>query len=250
MLKPVELALLGLGGTSLFSVCFLGFASVAGVPMHTLPVVGAFFPAPEVPEAEPPEPEEPDPTDSESLTPQRRLSNDERRMLESNIASLASWVLPPPLDAKEINDLVAELRDANSDLGRREQELELREAQIAEQMLALGQRASVLEQMRAELDSREDALEQRRLQLEQLAGTLQRTDLVRTESADRELTRKAMLFAEGDAADVASRIVAYPADEAAAILDKLEDQRAIEILQALPQDKWQEYSDAYARIGS
>jgi flagellar motility protein MotE (MotC chaperone) len=247
MSKPIEMALLGLGGTSLFAVCFLGFASVTGVPMHTLPLVGTFFPAPEQPEPDEPERIVPDPTRMESLMPQQRLSNEDRRVLESNIASLGGWILPPPFEAEELGKLVGELRLAQGEVARREQELEARESQIAEEMLSIGQRSAVLDQMRQELDQREAELERRRVQLEQLAGSLQRTDLVRDENTDRELTRKSLFFAEGEAADAATRLAAFPADEAAAILKKLDETRAIEILNALPDEKWQAYMEAYSR---
>ncbi|MEZ5977605.1 MAG: hypothetical protein R3F34_05235 [Planctomycetota bacterium] len=247
MVKPIELALLGVGGTSLFTVCFLGFASITGVPMHSVPVIGSVFPAP-------PEPEEDpvvvvhDPTNPESVMPQRELTQEDRKALESSIASLNSWSLPPPYEIEEVARLIDELTAAKTEVERREAELDTKEADFAEDLLRLQQRGTQMEELRHSLEQREAAVDRKEAELQQLATELDRPDLVRSENAEKELLRKSLFFQTGDVESLAKRLVTFQPAEAAAILHKLEDEsRAVDILNALPADSWQEYMEAFSK---
>jgi|GEM_PF-1728188 len=246
MPKPLELALLGIGGTSLFAVCFVGFASVAGVPMHSLPVVGALYETPEPLEEEPVEAPV-DPTRAEELAPKPDFGPSDRAVLQDAIASLGGWALPPPFEMEELGRLTAELRQGREDNERREQLLDSRELQLEDEYDRLQKRSIEFDEMRQDLEAREAQLARDRSEIEQLATELERPDLVRDENADRELLLKAQMFKDGDADTAAERLTAYPAAEAAQILHKLEnDTRAIEILNALPKEQWKEYVDAYS----
>lgn len=246
MPKPLELALLGIGGTSLFAVCFVGFASVAGVPMHTLPVVGGLYDAPEVIEEGPVEVPV-DPTNPDELAPKPDFGPADRAVISDAIATLGSWTLPPPFEIEELVRLTEEVRQAREDNERREQLLDSRELQLEEEYDRLQKRVLEIDEMRKDLEAREESLARDRAGIEQLATELERPDLVRDENEDRELLRKALLFKDGDAETAAERLTAYPAAEAALILHKLgDDTRAIAILNALTGDQWKEYVDAYS----
>lgn len=248
MLKPLEIALIGVGGLSLFSVCFVGFASVAGVPMHTLPVVGSLY---EEPLADHDEPAAviPDPTAGGVRASSSTMGQAERRVVQDAVASLASWTLPPPFEIEELGRLVEDLREGRDELGRRKDLLDSREVQIADEYDRLQKRSLELDQMRRDLEQREGDLARDRAEIEQLAQDLDRSDLVRDEQVDNELLRKSLLFKSGDIDEAAERLTAFPANEAALILHKLGDEdRAIDILNALPREQWKEYVDAFSAV--
>jgi hypothetical protein len=60
------------------------------------------------------------------------------------------------------------------------------------------------------------------------------------------LDNVARLFEVGDAEELRDRLLAYSATEAARILSNLDGERAAELLNALPDDKWKEYVDAFS----
>ncbi|WP_145191839.1 hypothetical protein [Planctomycetes bacterium Pla163] len=251
MMKPLELGLLGVGGLSLFSVCFVGFASVAGVPMHTLPVIGGLYEAPPVHEEEP-EPLVQDPDDPEQIaTNEQKLSNPQRKIIENSVASLGSWTLPPPFEMEDLGRLVDELRTGRDDLDRQTQLLDSREEQIAEELDSLSKRSTQLDELRRDLEEREAQLARKTEEFERLAEDLNRTDLLRDDDAEKELLRQSLFFAEGEIDEAAKRLASFDAEEAALILHKLTDSnRAVAILNALPETAWKEYMTAYSRAAN
>lgn len=251
MMKPLEFSLLGVGGLSLFSVCFVGFASVAGVPMHSLPVIGGLYEAPQVLKVEPEELVQ-DPNDPEQLASgETELSNPQRKVIENSVASLGSWTLPPPFEIEDLGRLVEELRTGRDDVDRQTQLLDSREEQITEELDSLSRRSTQLDELRRDLEEREAKLARRSEEFEGLAQDLNRTDLLRDDTAEQELLRQSLFFAEGEVDEAAKRLGSFAPDEAALILHKLEDSaRAIEILNALPEPLWKEFMTAYSRASN
>lgn len=239
MNKSLELAAMALGGLSLFAVCFLGFAAMAGVPLHEVAVVGKVFPAPEEDGAEP------DPTTAElsfpSPSPPQDEPGDDPAVSTRGVAG--GWITESPFSHEELKDLAdslklkkLELDQGLEELARREREAEAREASIAEQFASLESLRTSLEELGADLNLR--------------AQEVARDESAAAERDDERWSNLARLFAEQPVEDAVKRIQAYPASEATRILLHLEDAVASEILNSITGDAFIEYAEAYAAAKS
>ena len=239
MNKSLELAAMALGGLSLFAVCFLGFAAMAGVPLHEVAVIGSLFPAPEE------EGGTPSPTTAElgfpSPTPPQDTSDTDPGISSRGVAG--GWMTESPFSHEELKDLAdslklkkLELDQGLDDLARREAEADAREASIAEQFTSLENLRTSLEEYGAELNLR--------------ASEVARDESAAEERDDERWANLAKLFSEQPVEDAVKRIQAYPAEEATRILLHLEDDTASEILNSLSGDAFLEYAEAYAAAKS
>lgn len=228
MSRLFEIAVLALGGLSLFAVSFLGFALSAGVPLKDLAVVGSLLPdrPPPAPAALPaPAPVTP-PTDAE--------------VVAAHLGLLGIWSLESPFDAGELEALASRLQAKEHDLDRRLEEARERQSYLEDRGETLGEQHAELERIRQELEAYRRELD---LREEELRGDEQAA--ARREAASWEGT--ARLFRDGDASDLAERLVQFDPADAARILRSLEEDRAAELLDALPQKDWKSYADAYVR---
>src|SRR5262245_14972336 len=214
MNRLLEILAMALGGCSLFAVCFLGFASMAGVPMHDVAVIGRFFPEPEAPpeehaavESAPAEPGEPS----------------DQEVLAASLGALGAWSLTPPFTAQELKGLADELKlkrlqleQGLRDQNERAKELDSREAMLVEQFQAL-------EDLRARLEAFEQELQLRSQEVE-------REETAAGVQEDRKWKNLADLFSGLDAEEAGRRLTAYPPAEATKILLRLEQDLALEIL--------------------
>lgn len=248
MVKPVETALLAAAGLTLFGLCYVGFAAIGGVPLHTLPMVGAMFPAPppvEDPVAELVADEAQAPPDADLLYPDRPSPHQAKELIGASLGVIGSFAVHAPFDRDELESLVKELEQREVALGQRLRTLEDREAVVEEQLLSLQERSSDLDRLRAEIDAQSAALEAQTQALAEQRAAFERAQALAGESEQERLQRKAALFAEGEAEVAAQRLLPLGPEEGGKILRLLEPARAREILDALSGDDWSRFVDAY-----
>jgi hypothetical protein len=239
MKKPVEIALLAAGGLGLFGICFVAFAAVTGAPMHEAPVVGGLFPEP----AEEPEPEavaERAERTPASLPERRNTTLD---VVNANLGLLGGFSIPAPFSRSELEQLVDDLMHREEDLEQRLAAVAEREQELQEQLTLLAGQAADLDALREEIDVRAAELELRALELRRDERALEADEALR-------YANLAALYADGDVKQAASDLQAMTAEEAALVLRNLEDDRALELLRALPDEARREYADAWAVAGN
>lgn len=231
MNRIIEIAAIFLGGASLFTVSFVGFAAMAGVPLREIPVFGGL-----VPEEAPAEALAPPPTVQRSPRPDRS----DVEVIESGLGALGAWSLPAPYTADELRGLVEELKAKLLVLERREAEVTRREAEVEEQLETLAERFASLEALRAELEAYERELD---LRAEEV-----RAAESRSQEADLEKWRDVgTVLAALEPEEAATKLVQYPPDEAGIILRAMDETKAAAILNAVSTDRWKDYVDAYTR---
>ncbi len=247
MKKPVELALLAGAGVGLFSLCFVGFAAMSGVPMHTLPMVGAFFEAPEPMEDPVAElgDEPAQSPESELLYPDKPTPDEEREILGANLGVIGSFAVRAPFNREELSDLVGEIEQRREELEERFEDLRKREGEVESQVLWLQERKNELDQLQDGVDEAFAELEIQRDELQLERAALQNDRASARASSEERLVAKALLFADGDAEIAAQRLLPYGANEAGRLLRKLDPDRAQSILNALPDESWAEFAEAY-----
>jgi flagellar motility protein MotE (MotC chaperone) len=230
MNRLLEILAMALGGCSLFAVCFLGFASMAGVPMHEVAVIGRFFPEPPAP---------PEERATLEVEPAQGAPLEDQDVLSASLGALGAWSLTPPFTAQELKGLADELKlkrlqleQGIRDQNERRQELDAREAMLLEQFKAL-------EDLRARLEAFEQEL---LLRSEEVA----RDEAAVGEQDDRKWKKLADLFGGLDSEEAGKKLIAYPPAEATKILLRLDQDQALEILNTLTGDRYLEYAEAWA----
>ena len=230
MNRFVEIAAMALGGLSLFAVCFLGFAAMAGVPLHEVAVIGGMFPPPEVaPEHVVSVEDEPEPISFESNAD----------AYASSLGSLSAWSLAPPFTADELKGLVDELKLKRVELEHELRQVEQRTAELDGREEALAEQFTALDELRARLEAYETELS---LRAEEIA----RDEAVEASRSDRVFEKLAALLAGQEADEAGRRLTAYSPDEATKILLHLDEKRALEILNTFEGDRYLEYAQAWA----
>ncbi|MHC4894455.1 MAG: MotE family protein [Planctomycetota bacterium] len=243
MKKPVEIALLAAGGVALFGVCFVSFALVAGVPMHGVPVIGALFPEPEATEEDEVASADDvsDETRGDAELPERR--NTTLDIVNANIGLLGGFAIPAPFSRGELEELVGDLEEREHELDDRLTAVSERERILEEQLLLLQTQADELDALRDEIDVRAAELELRALELRRDEESF---------SADEEarLANIATLYEEGDVDQATEDLQQLTPTEAAKVLRHLDEDRALQILRALPGDARRTYAEAWATTDS
>lgn len=231
MNRIIEIAVLGLGGLSLFVVAFLGFAAITGAQLSELAVVGPLFA----------EEERLDVDEIDSATPAlpEQVFTTESQVVEANLAMLSAYALEPPYTAEELQSLAVELKSAKIAYEKRLEALQDRDAALQEQEELMSHQFGVLEEIRAELERRDSAI------------SLREAELARDEDSkgagEESFARIAGLFKAGKPEDMVDRLVKYAPEEAAKILTNLDDKRATELLNAIDAKDWKDYADAYSQ---
>ena len=226
MRRILRIAGLAAAGLSLFGLSFIGFSLASGAPRHEIALIGWLFDPPPDPEEgeEPPAPEEA-PSDLE--------------VLESRMGALATYSLEPPFTEGELQRMVDEIKGRQLELQRWEEELVEREGRSQERQETVDEQFESLAEMRLRLEEFELELDLREREVE-------RGEAARAEREEAAFLKTAELFKEGDAEELSKRLLEFPSDEAAKILQALGKERARELLAALPDSSWKEYADAYA----
>ncbi len=153
---------------------------------------------------------------------------------------LHAFVLDSPLPAAELGRLQAELKALIRSNELRALDLDQREKELVLRGQHCDERWGELETIRSNLMRSELELEARQ------------TELDRDDAA--EVTREkdgwkslAAIFIEGKPKTLVTKLVKYPAPEAAKILRALPEARAAEILAEVPSDQYVEYTEAYRK---
>ncbi|MEW6073125.1 MAG: hypothetical protein AB1726_11125 [Planctomycetota bacterium] len=159
MNKTIEILAMVLGGISILTVCFLGFAVMSGVPLHRIAGIGKLFPAPTSPEAE---------TAAASVPAGDPSAPDARQesVLLNQAGLLHAWSLPSPYTAEELQGLADGLRQRGRQLDARASELDAREGQLDEREETLQGRMEGLGELQGRLDAQRTALETLRAEVE------------------------------------------------------------------------------------
>jgi hypothetical protein len=241
MKRPLELALLGGGGLALFGLCFLAFLAVGGAPLAEVPVVGGLFAADEPAAGEAGADAGADPAAigaaSDSPLPARRSVRQE--VLNASIGVLGGFAVPAPYSRDELEALVDELEGRNAELGERLDEVAARERTVSERLLMIEAQAKELEQLREEIDVRAAELELRALELRRDQESVSQDDTLR-------YANLASLYADGEVDQAATDLQALGAAEAAKVLRRLDDDRALALLRALPDQERRSFAEAWA----
>ncbi|MCK6445911.1 MAG: hypothetical protein L6Q99_05910 [Planctomycetes bacterium] len=268
MNKVATMSLAGAGGLFLFSVAYIGFAKMNGVPMHTLPVFGSLFPAP--PEEEGAHGDEhasegaehstegaADSTGTEAhethgevaggethgskTTPAgTHASSKSNKSREATADLLGSFKFDSPYTSDELRELVETLEKKNAELDRRMAELATKEELADDRLEAIEDRQKALDAMKTELEELQAELAAR-------AEELQDETEKKTEVEQKSIKALGAMFEDGELDALASRLTTYGPKEAAKILVTLTPERAKELLDALPQAKWREFAEAYTK---
>lgn len=233
MNKNAKIALYSAGGVGGFAAAYVLFALMMGAPPHAIPVVGALFPAPAETQNEPAR------TAPVIASEPKSEPKSERRTATAGL--MDAFQIQSPYSSTELETLAAELKRKNSDLDVRLAELERREKEASA-------RAEQLDEHYAELQRLQHELEEREKELAGRETTAAETDRTRFEREQQGWTRLAKLFADGDAAELGTRLAEYAPGDAARILHALKPARAKELLENVGAAKWREYADAYRML--
>lgn len=232
MTKGIELLVMGLGGLSLFVVAFLGFAAMSGSPLSEVAVIGPLLA----------DDEEEGVAEDLSEVPEDELPRaSEKQVIEANVGILNAYTLDSPMNADELQSLAVELKKTKLSYEERLRMLDERELSISEREDDLTHQFEVLEELRAELDRLESDLALRLQEVESEEEKVSTGEQARFKEI-------AKLFAEGEPKKLKDRFLMYEAPEAAQILRQLPPDRATELLNALPADKWKAYVEAYSAL--
>ena len=235
MNRIVELIAMAIGGLSLFLVCFVGFAAMAGKDVSRVAVIGKLFPAP-------PEGEEGTPAPGEEHAseepPHGQLSD--AAVIESSLGVLSAWTLPSPYSTSELRVLSEEIKKKRAELEEREHALGRRERAVAEDERELEERLHTLEELRTHIEGLQAELAERE-------GALTRGESAAEARKDAGWAEVGRVFATiEDPAQAAQKLQEYEPEEAAKILKALgDDARAGEILNAVAPARWKDYVGAY-----
>ena len=231
MNRIIELAVLGLGGLSLFVVAFLGFAAMSGAPLDELAVVGPLFAEEEGEEI----PEE----ERSVLDPPDQVYTTRKQVIEANLGLLSAYALEPPLSAVDLQSLATDLKAQKIAFEERLKLLDDREAALEQREEVITAQFNTLEEMRRDLERRETDLTLRAAEVERDEAAIQ-------PEGGGSWATVAKIFEGGEAADMAKRLSAYTPEEAAQILSHLDDAYAVELLNAIGGDQFKSYVDAYS----
>ncbi|HED67087.1 MAG TPA: hypothetical protein ENJ09_16210 [Planctomycetes bacterium] len=236
MNRFIEILAMALGGLSLFSVCFFGFAILTGRPLSGIPGIGEAFKSHElqIPASETTAPS----TEEAAAGTLDREPRSKEDVVSAGIGVMGAWSLPSPYSQVELKSLADELKSKLAQLDARREDLERREAELDEKELAAREQYDLLESMRKHLEDYEAELDLRAQEIRRDEEAY--TAKQRQVWADQATVLKAL------SDDLAGkRLLTYTPQEAAHILRSMEPEKATKILNAVPNDSWKEYVDAY-----
>jgi flagellar motility protein MotE (MotC chaperone) len=232
--KFIEILAMGLGGISLFAVCFLGFAMTSGKPLDEVAGIGGFFDPTEI--AEPPTEIVEAPSDR-ALT-QRRSQGD---IVRSGIGVMSAWSLPSPYSIAELSSLTDELKGRLQQIEVEEANLDQRERELDEEARTLAERFESMENLRVELEAFERRLDLREREVLQAENSA-------SERETRKWSDVAAVLEALDTSVAGQRLVEYEPDDAAKVLRAMTPDTAAEILNQLAPERWKEYVEAYTAL--
>ncbi len=232
MNKAIHIALTCLGGFVFFGISFMGFARMAGVPLHKVAVIGPIL----IPllGLEPP----PD-TPAEPQAPVARDFGSAQEVVRASVGALGAFTLPAPFQRDELQKLSDELKARRADTEQRAATLQTREQELAEQLARLEHMSLDLARMRADFDARESALELRAQEVARDEGAKRDQDAARW-------GKLGQLLVGLEPKEAGTRIQQHTPQDAALILSSMDPAKAAQILGTLPKEAWAVFSSAYA----
>src|SRR5262245_60348770 len=123
MNRLIEIAVMALGGVSLFLVAFVGFASLSGKDMSQVAVIGKLFPAP------PGEAQEHSVVAEAAPDAEREHGKNlsDAAVVEASLGVLSAWTLPSPYSTSELRVLSEEIKKKRAEMTETEHALSRRE---------------------------------------------------------------------------------------------------------------------------
>lgn len=229
MNKILQFVGIGFVALLLFGGAFIGFAKLSGAPMHTLPIAGAFFDAP----------------DDAGLIAELHASDDRdamKRTAEAEVqvgaSVLGAFVLPSPYNSEQIKELEmllkSKLREAQLELDR----ISMRRLELDERETALQDRWTELQELRNTLERFEGDLNQRSAEIE-------RDESARSEKEIAALQDLAKVFEEGEPEELVTKLQAYGEKDAAKLMAQMDVERVAELLRAMDEENYVRFSKAY-----
>jgi flagellar motility protein MotE (MotC chaperone) len=170
----------------------------------------------------------------------------------AGLGVLSAFSLDSPLSASQLAQLVDDLRTARAALQTEEKALAARQRDADARALLLDERERQIEDRMADLDEIKSELlarelEVRRLETEMAARQSAPVDALPPGADPTALAALAGLFQTGKPDELSKRLLQLSPAEAAPVLRALSDERAAQILNALPTDKWKGYATAYGK---
>ena len=245
-MKPaVKYGMMGGGALVLLFGSFVVFAALSGQPLSKVALLKHFVSAPAdgekkpaAPEATKPQPEAAAQAEKPASHEGAKSSGAELKAVEHTASVLSVFSLPSPFSSDELTDLQHELRSASQGAKSRLSKIEQRERDLDDRERDLDQRQQELAELRKKLADKES-------ELRMLSEEVARDSAARNARDAASWKEISKFFEEGDAADLAKKLVQFEPREAARILRSLDDERASSIVNALPTDKYHEYLEAY-----
>lgn len=235
MNRIIELFAMAIGGLSLFLVCFVGFAAMAGKDVSRVAVIGKLFPSP------PQEGEgEPAPGEEHANAEPAHGQLSDAAVIESSLGVLSAWTLPSPYSTSELRVLSEEIKKKRIELEEQEHALGRRERAVKEDEQELEERMRMLEELRKHLEGLQAELAER----EQLVLGKESAAAAQKDAGWAEMA--GVIGAIEDPGAAARKLQEFEPAEAAKILRALGDEtRAGEILNAVDGAHWKEFVAAY-----
>jgi flagellar motility protein MotE (MotC chaperone) len=238
-------AFLLVGGATLFTGSFVGVALMSGRSAHEIPLLKNLTKAPEKPASEhttvtrtEPSPEHAGPeTLVHDNSPASKHGADRQ---PAGASVLAAFVMPAPFNGDELAQMQSKLAMRLEETEAKLAAAKDKERALDERERALTGREKELQALKNELDTRSKELVMRELELTRDGEA----SAAREEKSWAELAR---FFSEGDPEDLARKLVSFDPKDAAKILHQMEDERAIALVNALPQDHYKSFLDAYRK---
>ena len=242
----VKTALLVFGGGTLFVGSFVGVALVSGRPAHEIPLLKNFAHKPEAPHEEHKEPAH---VETPTTEPETAAHEDPHAAMPAphaveqaptSASVLGAFVMPAPFNGDELarmqSKLAVRLEEAEVAMAAAKE----KQRSVDERERALVGREKELQALKMELDTRSKELKMREQEIDRDVDA----GAAREEKSWSELAR---FFTEGEPEDLAKKLMTFEPANAAKILHQMDDERAIALVNSLPQDQYKLFLDAYRK---
>lgn len=244
MITVLKGALLLVGGATLFTGTFVGVALVSGRPAHQIPLLKNFAHKPEKPREE-----HTTVSHAQTKTPDTVVSHTASRTEDpaphhdkqpTTASVLGAFVMPAPFNGDELAHM-------QSKLALRLEQIEVMLATASDKERALNERERALTGREKELVSIKNELDTRSKELAMRAQELDRDIEAGAAREDKSWAELARFFGEGEPDELAKKLSTFDPKDAAKILHQMDDERAIALVNALPQDQYKSFLDAYRK---
>lgn len=226
MSKIGSVIALSTGGIAVFTMAYVGVASVQGASVSDVPPFSWLVR--DVP------PSDPTNTPPAPAIESAGGASKEQLVPPMTAGVLGAFVMPSPFDSRELQTLQAKLGERMASVEAHEKEL------VA--------RARELDEWKRSLDAREAELTALRTSIEGGASSSGSKTSSATDAKDLASWRSmSPLFEEGDTDDLAVKLAGFEPEQAAQILNGLDADRAAALLNALPTASYKPILDAWRR---